>query len=119
MFTNLLDDFILDKDIQYLYYELFHNKPPSDGTTTNPILEDVYVYKLLAAYGNYAAYYYSHINLSDYKDLLVKHNYRAKKTLTILLKSDKFKKYLNSYITDIAGSDFIQYLKEELKYSKQ
>jgi hypothetical protein len=117
MFTNSLDDFILNKDIQYFYNELYHNKPPSVGTTTYPILEEVYVYKLLAAYGNYAAYYYSHINLSDYKDLLVKHNYRAKKTLTILLKSDKFKKYLNSYITDIAGSDFIQYLKEELKYS--
>jgi hypothetical protein len=116
MFTNSLDDFILNKDIQYFYNELYHNKPVPDGTITNPILEEVYIYKLLAAYGNYAAYYYSHITLSDYKKLLKKHNYRAKQTLKLLLKSDKFKTYLNSYMKDIAGLDFIQYLKEELNY---
>ena len=119
MFTNSLDDFILNKDIQYFYDELYHNKPVQTELTTNPILEEVYVYKLLAAYGNYAAYYYSHIKLSDYKDLLIKHNYRAKQTLTLLLKSEKFKTYLNSYMKDIAGLDLIQYLKEELNYSIQ
>ena len=119
MFTNSLDDFISNKDMQYFYNELYHNKsPPKEPQTTqSSILEEVYVYKLLAAYGNYAAYYYSHIKLADYKKLLIKHNHRAEKTLKVLLQSDKFKKYLNSYITDIAGLDFIQYLKEQLNYS--
>ncbi len=117
MFTNSLDDFLLNKDIQYFYNELYHNIPPPTGTVLNPILEEVYVYKLLAAYGNYTAYYYSHISLSDYKDLLEKHNYRAKHTLNLLLKSEKFKKYLNSFMKDIAGLDFIQYLKEHLNYT--
>ena len=117
MFTNSLDDFILNKDIQYFYNELFHNKSPTTETTKNSILEEVYVYKLLAAYDNYAAYYYSHIKLADYKKLLKKHNHRAEKTLNLLLKSDKFKTYLNSYMKDIAGLDFIKYLKEQLNYS--
>jgi hypothetical protein len=117
MFTNSLDDFMLNKDLLYFYNELFHNIPAPGGTIKNTTLEEIYVYKLLAAYGNYAAYYYSHIGLSDYKDLLEKHNYRAKHTLKILLKSNIFKSYLNSYMRDIAGLDFKKYLKEQLDYS--
>jgi hypothetical protein len=117
MFTNSLDDFILNKEMQYFYNELYHDKSVPEGTIPNPILEEVYVYKLLAAYGNYAAYYYSHISLSDYKELLEKHNYRAERTLKLLLNSNKFKTYLNSYMKDIAGLDFIQYLKEQLNYT--
>ena len=115
MFTNSLDDFILNKDIQYFYNVLFHNKAPPTNDR-NIILEEIIVNKLLAAYGNYAAYYYSHINLSEYTDLLIKHNYRAKQILTILLKSDTFKIYLKTYFIDIAGLDFKQYMKEHMNY---
>ncbi len=116
MFTDSLDDFILNKDIQYFYNELFHNINPPEGTVRNVILEEIICFKILSAYGNYTAYYYSHIKLSDYKDILTKHNYRAKHILTTLLNSDRFKTYLNSYLKDLAGLDFKKYMKEELKH---
>ena len=72
MFTDSLDDFIYNKDIQYFYNELFHNIPPPQNTERNIILEEVICVKMLSAYGNYTAYYYSHIDLSDYKDILTK-----------------------------------------------
>lgn len=112
MFTDSLDDFISNKEIQYFYNELFHNIPPPDNVPRNIILEEIICFKILSSYGNYTAYYYSHIDISNYKEILEKHNYRVKNILVILLKSKTFKKYLNSYLKDIAGEDFSQYMKE-------
>lgn len=116
MFTDSLDDFIYNKDIQYFYNELFHNIAPPQNIERNIILEEVICVKILSAYGNYAAYYYSHIDLSDYKDLLTKHNYRVQNILKILIQSETFKKYLNPYLKNISGVDFVNYMKEHLKY---
>ena len=117
MFTNSLEDFISNKDIQYFYNELFHNTSPPDGTVRNTILEEIICFKILAAYGNYSAYYYSHNHIKEYKNLLNKHNYRAIKILETLLNSSRFKIYLNSYLNEVAGLDFKNYLKEQLNYS--
>ena len=116
MFTNSLDDFISNKEIQYFYNELYYNTSPPEGTVRNIILEEIICFKILAAYGNYAAYYYSHINIDEYKNLLDKHNYRAEKILGTLLKSNKFKTYLDTYLKDFAGKDLEKYLKDKLKY---
>jgi hypothetical protein len=118
MFTDSLDDFILNKDIQYFYNELFNNiKPDETKMVRNKILEEIICFKILAAYGNYAAYYYSHIKIYEYKKLLEKHNYRAEKILKTLLKSDTFKAYLQKYLKDFAGKDLEKYLKDKLEYS--
>jgi hypothetical protein len=117
MFTESLDDFILNKDIQYFYDELFNNIKPADDGDRNKILEEIICFKFLAAYGNYAAYYYSHIKIDEYKKLLEKHNYRAEKILKTLLKSDTFKVYLKKYLQDFAGKDLEKYLKDKLEYS--
>ncbi len=117
MFTDSLDDFISNKEIQYFYNELFHNISPPADIPRNTILEEIICFKILSSYGNYAAYYYSHINISDYKDLLIKHNYRIEQILKKLLNSTTFKVYLNSYLKEIAGKDFIKYMKEILNYT--
>jgi hypothetical protein len=117
MFTDSLDDFISNTDILYFYDELFNNKKPADNTTRNALLEEIICFKILAAYGNYAAYYYSHIKINDYKKILEKHNYRAEKILQTFLKSDTFKNYLNKYLDDFAGKDLKKYLKDKLEYS--
>ena len=118
MFTDSLNDFISNTEIQYFYNVLFKNdSPPSSPDTRKIILEEIIVNKMLSSYGNYAAYYYSHINLSEYKQLLIKHNSRIKKILNILLKSPTFKTYLNEYLQNIAGEDFIEFMKEHFNYS--
>lgn len=111
LFTDTIDIFIENPDMQYFFDEIFNNAPrPSNNT--NELKEQMICFRILSNIGNYAMYYYSHVELPDYTEQLESHNGRVIKIILQFKQSNSFNNALDKYNSDYSGLEFAKYMNE-------
>ena len=127
--SNLFDDtlkiFRKNPKMKYFYDDLFNNSNSSSNSNShmnhhvnmNPVqrdrmMEQNITYTIMSALANYSVFYYSHVDVDDYKELVINQRDRVLQIVTQFLKSDIFKENAAKYLNDFAGVNLIIFFKE-------
>jgi F0F1-type ATP synthase membrane subunit a len=111
--------------MKYFYDDLFNNSNSSSNSNShmnhhvnmNPVqrdrmMEQNITYTIMSALANYSVFYYSHVDVDDYKELVINQRERVLQIVTQFLKSDIFKENAAKYLNDFAGVNLIIFFKE-------
>jgi len=104
--------FMRHPQMKYFYDELYNGIEISSNENRDEYLEQIISFKLLSKYAHYAEYYYSHRDLSEYKDTVLLHNEIILKTMNNNLKSAIFRDYVDRYLSEFGGVPIINWFKE-------
>ena len=77
-----------------------------------PDMEIIISYKIMDTLADFAVFYYSHVNLDNYRNLLLSQRYTVLKTLNRYLKSDIFRAHVDTYLNNVGGLNTIKFCKE-------
>jgi hypothetical protein len=76
------------------------------------MMEQNITYTIMSALANYSVFYYSHVDVDDYKELVINQRDRVLQIVTQFLKSDIFKENAAKCLNDFAGVNLIKFFKE-------
>ena len=127
--SNLFDDtlkiFRKNPKMKYFYDDLFNNNGSHSNSHSHShvnmnmnaiqrdkMMEQNITYNIMSALANYSVFYYSHVDLDDYKDLVTHQRDRVLQIVTQFLKSDIFKENAAKCLNDFAGVNLIKFFKE-------
>ena len=120
LMNNLYDEtlkiFRENPKMKYYFDELFNNIDSSSTSEyliqRDPYLEEIISYRIMSSMANYTVFYYSHVNLDNYKDLIVAQRYRIIKIINMFLNSKIFREYLDKYLNNFSGMNNLKFFKE-------
>jgi hypothetical protein len=76
------------------------------------MMEQNITYNIMSALANYSVFYYSHVDLDDYKDLVINQRDRVLQIVTQFLKSDIFKENVAKCLNEFAGVNLVKFFKD-------
>jgi hypothetical protein len=102
--------------MKYYYDELFNDADytahRSHSHPRDKMMEQNITYSIMSALATYSVFYYSHVELDDYKDLVIVQRERVIKIVNQFLKSKIFKENVVKGLNDFAGLNLIRFFKE-------
>lgn len=119
LFDNTLKLFRENPEMKYFYDDLFNNSSNAHYSHSYPksikrdkMMEQNITYSIMSSLANYSVFYYSHVELDDYKDLVIVQRERVIKIVNQFLKSKIFKENVVKGLNDFAGLNLIRFFKE-------
>ena len=127
--SNLFDDtlkiFRKNPKMKYFYDDLFNNNGSHSNSHSHShvnmnmnaiqrdkMMEQNITYNIMSALANYSVFYYSHVDLDDYKDLVMHQRDRVLQIVTQFLKSDIFKENAAKCLNEFAGVNLVKFFKD-------
>ena len=127
--SNLFDDtlkiFRKNPKMKYFYDDLFNNNGSHSNSHSHShvnmnmnaiqrdkMMEQNITYNIMSALANYSVFYYSHVDLDDYKDLVTHQRDRVLQIVTQFLKSDIFKENAAKCLNEFAGVNLVKFFKD-------
>lgn len=137
LFDDTLKIFRENPKMKYFYDDLFNNNNPDANANANAnnananyneaysnsyshphemhrdkMMEQNITYSIMSALANYSVFYYSHVELDAYKDLVMAQRGRVLKIVAQFLKSNSFKENVEKGLNDFAGLNLTHFFKE-------
>lgn len=115
LFNDTLKIFRENPHMNYFYNEMFNGIPYQQSghiVQRDKVTEQNIVYTTLSSIANYAVYYYAHVKLENYREMILTQRYRCIKIINRFLESPIFKEHLETYFNDFAGLNNLKFFKE-------
>lgn len=127
LFDDTLKIFRKNPKMKYFYDDLFNNNGSHSNSHSHmnshvnmnmnaiqrdKMMEQNITYNIMSALANYSVFYYSHVDLDDYKDLVTHQRDRVLQIVTQFLKSDIFKENAAKCLNEFAGVNLVKFFKD-------
>jgi len=121
IFDDTLKIFRENPKMKYFYDELYNNSSSSSSSSNSELdyttqrdkmLEQNISYTIMSSLANYSTFYYSHIKLEKYRELIINQRYRVLKIMNKFLESKIFKENAIRCLNDFAGLNLLKFFKE-------
>jgi hypothetical protein len=125
LFDDTLKIFRKNPKMKYFYDDLFNNNGSHSNSHSHShvnmnmnaiqrdkMMEQNITYNIMSALANYSVFYYSHVDLDDYKDLVTHQRDRVLQIVTQFLKSDIFKENAAKCLNEFAGVNLVKFFKD-------
>jgi hypothetical protein len=102
--------------MKYFFDELVNNNNLSSEsdylTHRDHEMEIIISYNIMDTLADFAVFYYSHVDLDNYRKLLISQRYTVIKTFNRYLKSDIFRSHADTYLNNVGGLNTLKFCKE-------
>ena len=102
--------------MKYFFDDLVNNNNLSSEsdylTHRDREMETIITYNIMDTLADFAVFYYSHVNLDNYRNLLISQRYTVIKTFNRYLKSDIFRTHADTYLNNVGGLNTLKFCKE-------